>query len=101
MVLICKTLNPLHPRMLVPKLVIISPVILEKKILKRCQCSFAILNYLPLKKDVTLPLNKLETQDVVCQVWLKLTHWFWRSRFLNFVNLCKNLPLVKKKGGLI
>ena len=59
--------------------------------------------YLPLQKGVALPLNKIEIQsfkDAVCQVWLKLTHWFWRRRFLNFVNLLSlfhnNLQL--KKG---
>ena len=38
-------------------------------------------NYLPLEKGSTLYLNKLETpspKDALCQVWLKLAHWFWR-----------------------
>ena len=37
-------------------------------------------------------------KDVLCQVWLKLALWFWRRRFLNFVNFffalfCNYLPL--------
>ena len=62
-------------------------------------------NYLPLEKGGALHLNKLESpspKDALCQVWLKLAQWFWRRRFLNFVNvfsIFRNyLPL--KKGGL-
>ena len=49
---------------------------------------------------LVLHLNKLESpspKDALCQVWLKLAKWFWRRRFLNFVNvfhyLCNYLPL--------
>ena len=65
-----------------------------------------ILNHLPLKKGVALLLNKLETQlfkDAVCNFWLKLTYWFWRSRFLNFVNFLSYFIIIsslKKGGGL-
>ena len=34
--------------------------------------------------------NKLEfslPEDDLCQVWLTLAQWFWRRRFLNFVNV--------------
>ena len=47
-------------------------------------------NYLPLEKGRTLHLNKLESpspKDALWQVWLKLAQWFWRRRFLNFVNV--------------
>ena len=47
-------------------------------------------NYLPLEKDVALHLNKLEflsPKDALCQVWLKLAQQFWRTKFLNFVNV--------------
>ena len=47
-------------------------------------------NYLPLEKGRILHLNKLESplpRDALCQVWLKLAQWFWRKRFLNFVNV--------------
>ena len=43
MVLICKNLLPLQPGMLVPNLVEIDPVVLEKKIFKSFFSSFAIL----------------------------------------------------------
>lgn len=37
-----------------------------------------------LKEDVALHLKKYiespSPSDAVCQVWLKLTLWFWRSR---------------------
>ena len=41
-------------------------------------------NYLPLEKGRILHLNKLESpssKDALCQVWLKLALWFWRSRW--------------------
>ena len=47
------------------------------------------LIYLPLGKAGVLHLKKLKspsTQDALCQVWFKLAQWFWRRRFLNFVN---------------
>ena len=46
-------------------------------------------NYLPLEEGLALNLNKIEShsaKDALCQVWLKLTQWFWRSKYLNFVN---------------
>ena len=58
--------------------------------------------YLPLEKGGALLLNKLEfpsPKDYLCQVWLKLTQWFWRGRFLKFVNAFSQfynyLPLEK------
>ena len=74
MVLICKTLSPFIHRYFMPKLIEIGAVILERKILKLCECTFAISELSPLKKGVALPLTKLKTQsfkDAVCQVWLK------------------------------
>ena len=46
--------------------------------------------YLPLGKGGVLQLKKLESffiQGVLRQLWLKLSQWFWRKRFLNFVNI--------------
>ena len=53
-------------------------------------------------------MNKLEspsTRDTLCQVWLKLAQWFWKRRFLNFVNvfftisyICNYLPLEKGRA---
>ena len=65
-------------------LVEIGPVVLEK-ILKFCQCIFAILLLSPLEKERALHLNKLKSpspKDALCQVWLKLGHTFWRRIFL-------------------
>ena len=42
------------------------------------------------KNLLVLHLNKLESpspKDALCQVGLKLDQWFWRRRFLNFVNV--------------
>ena len=47
-------------------------------------------NYLPFEKDGALHLNKLDSpspKDAMCLVWLKLAKWFWRRRFLNFVDV--------------
>ena len=62
-------------------------------------------NYLPLEKGGALHFNKLEfplPKDALCQVLLKLAQWFWRRRFLNFVNVFsvirKYLPLEKGRA---
>ena len=37
--------------------------------------------YFPLEINFELHLNKLKfpsPTDTLCQVWLKLSHWFWR-----------------------
>ena len=74
----------------VPRLVEIGPVVLEKKIFKFRKCAFSLFhNYLPLEKGGALQWNKLKSpspKDALCQVWLKLTQWFWRRRFLNLVS---------------
>ena len=47
-------------------------------------------NYLPLEKGRALHFNKTESpspKDDLCQIWLKLAHWFRRRRFFNFVNV--------------
>ena len=44
----------------------------------------------PWKYGKALNLNKPESpspKDALCQVWLKMSQWFWRRRFLNFVNV--------------
>ena len=55
---------------------------------------------------MVLHLNKIESpspKDALCQVWLKLAQWFWRRRFLNFVNvfsLIRNYLPLEKDGAL-
>ena len=58
--------------------------------------------YLLLERCGVLHLNKLQNlsqKDSLCPVWLKLTQWFWRRRYFNFVNVFSllryNLPLEK------
>ena len=65
-------------------------------------------NYLPLEKGGVLHLKKLDSpspKDAFCQVWLKLAYWFWRRRFLNFVNVFSlfhnYLPLEKGRALLL
>ena len=59
----------------------------------------------PWKKDMVFHLNKLMSpslNEALCQVWLKLTLWFWRQ-FLNFVNvfqLFQNYHRVEKGVAL-
>ena len=69
---------------LVPSLVEIRPVVLEKKILYFIKV-FSLIRYcLPLKRSVALQLNNLEfssPKDALYQVWLKLAQWFRRRRF--------------------
>jgi hypothetical protein len=66
------------------------PVVLEKKFKKKKSVYFLVFrNYLPLKKGVTLHLNKTESppsKDNLCQDWLKLAQWFWRRSWK-----CKSL----------
>jgi hypothetical protein len=68
----------------VPSLVEIGPVVLKKRILN-IFCIFLLFSYyLPLERDTTLHLNKLEhppPNDDLCQFWLKLAQWFWKKRF--------------------
>ena len=96
-------LNPLHPRMLCAKFgwnwLSGSG---EEDFLYFVNVFSLFCNYLPLEKGRVLHLNKLESpspKDALCQVWLKMAQWFWRRRFLNFVNvfrLFRNyLPLEK------
>ena len=52
------------------------------------------------EKSNYLQFEYSSPKDALCQVWLKLTQWFWWfwwRRFLDFVNvftlICANLPL--------
>ena len=51
---------------------------------------FSLFRYFPWEKGMALLWKKLEfpsQKDALCQVWLKMAMWFWRARFLNFVNV--------------
>ena len=50
---------------------------------------------------MVLNLKKLESpspKDAFCQVWLKLAQWFWRRRFLQFVNVFFAISLLSPYG---
>ena len=85
-----------------PRLVEIGPVVMENI----ANVFLLFRNYLPLEKSRALYLNKLESpspKDALCQVWLKVAQWFWRRKFLNFVNafsLFRNYLHLEKGGAL-
>ena len=87
-----KTRIPYIQGRFVLSLVEIGPVVLEKsrRFLKFVNLHSQFLNYLPLEKGKALHLKKLESpspKDALYQAWLKLAQWFWRRRFLKFVNV--------------
>ena len=80
-------MNPLLQGCFVSSLVEIGTVVLEKKILNFINVFSLFRYYLPLGKDMTLHMNKIEFPSpkyASRQVWLKLATRFWRIRFLNF-----------------
>ena len=72
-----------------PSLAEIDSVVLEKIFKLNVLVFLLFRSYLTLEKGWALHLNKIWTplhKDTLCEVWLKLAKWFWRS-FLNFVNV--------------
>ena len=81
-----KKLDSLHPRMLCAKSGWIGPVVLERRFLNFViMIMFSLFRkYLPLEIGVVLYFKKLESpspKDALCQVWLKLAHWFLKRRW--------------------
>ena len=79
--------NPLHPRMLCAMFGWNWPSGSREE-----DC-----NFLPLEKDSTLYLNKLEStssKNALCQFWLNLANWFWWRRFLNFVHVFRYFVII-------
>ena len=67
----------------------IVPVVLEERFFKFRECTFA--NVSQCKKMWPFHLNKLKyslPRNAFCQVWIKQAQWFWRRRFLKFMNVC-------------
>ena len=60
-----------------PILAEISSVILVKILINFVNVFSPFPDYLPLENGVILELNP----NPICQVWLKLAHWFWRKAF--------------------
>ena len=55
-----------------------------RRFLKFVDLFLLFLNYLQFEMGMSLHLNKLECpslKDTLCQILLKLAHWFWRGRF--------------------
>ena len=91
MVLLWIKLNPIHPRMLCAKFgwnwLSGSG---EEDFFNFVNELSLFRNYLPLEKGRALYLNKLDSpspEDAVSQVWLEMSQWIWRGRFLKFVNV--------------
>ena len=63
----------------------INPVVLENFFFFKVFIIFSLFcSYLPLKKEKTLHLNKLESpssNSTLYHVWLKLGQWFWQGRW--------------------
>ena len=90
----------------------LSQVWFNLKIIKFRQCIFTISYLSPFGKGEVggggLHLNKLEyssPKDALCQVWLKLAHWFWRKflilsmyfRYFIIISLGKGQGLLLNK----
>ena len=79
-----KTWIPITQECILPSLVEIGTVDLEKKIFKFSQCIFAISQLSPLGEKRAHSFEQIWnpfTQGCLVQVWLKLVEWFWRRRW--------------------
>ena len=85
MVLICKTLILLHQRMLCAKFGCIGPMVL-KNVFKIGKCISTIFVIISLWKRTWSSVEQ-PWISFTCQVWLKLTLWFCRIRFLKILTL--------------
>ena len=93
MVIICETLNSLHPRMHYMVFVKLAHWFFFRRRILNLVCIFVVLKLFPfnykktesfLEKGLTLHLNKLEfplLKNDLCRVWLKLAKWFCRGRY--------------------
>ena len=92
-------MNSIYPRMPCAKFGWNWPSSLKRGFLNIFNIILLFRFYLPFEKGLALYLNKLESppfEDVLCQVWLKLTKLFWITRFLNIFNIIYYyLPLEK------
>ena len=83
-----QTWIPITQEGIVPILVEIGPVVLEKKIFFHFVYFFRYFVIIsPWKRIEPLHFNKLESplpKKALCLVWLKLAQWFLRRRFFKF-----------------
>jgi hypothetical protein len=89
----------LHPKIICTKFDWIWPAGSEEEDFKKNLSIFLLFcYYLPLEKEgYHLPLYKLESplpKDNLCQVWLKLVQWFWRTS-----RKCKSLQTDRWTDG--
>ena len=73
-------------------------ITLIKKRKKKHYSLYENLLFLHLKK-----LESPSSKNALCRDWLKLAQWFWRRRFLNFVNVFSLFHnyLPQEKGGVL
>ena len=86
-------------RCFVLSIVEIGRQVLERKILKFVNVFSLFHYYLPLEKGRALHLKKHELpspKDTLCQVWLKLAHFFWRRFFFKLVNIFSLLVIISR-----
>ena len=100
---IWRNLNPPHPRMLCAKIGWnwLNGSGEENFLISYFRCFVIIYPCKRARPFFWTNLNP-STKDALWQVWLKLTQWFWRIRFLNFVHVFSlfrnNLPLEKDRA---
>jgi hypothetical protein len=90
-------LNSLYPSIILPGLIEIGPVVMEKIFFFNFSVFLLFPYYLPLEKGVSLQLIRVESpspKSDLCQVWLKLTQWFWRRG-----RRYKSLQTDRRTGG--
>ena len=98
-----QTWIPLTQGCTVAGFVEIVPVVLEKK--SMCFCFFVIIS--PWKRAgpfISPNLGPLHPRMFCVKFGLKLVQWFWRRRFINFVNiflLFHNYPPLKRAWPFI
>ena len=96
-----KKLNLLHPRMLCDKCSWNWPSGSGEEDFGISSMHFRYFVIIcPWKYCEALNMNKLQSpsaRDALCHVWLKLAQWFWRKRFLNFINLFSHF----REGSII
>ena len=71
----------------------ICPEVLKMKFKKFVIAFLLFCNYLPFEKGLDLHIKNWI--DTLCQVCLKMPHWFWRRRLLCIFTICNYLHFEK------
>ena len=91
-----QTWIPFTQGCIVPNLVEIGKVVLEKNIFKFRQCNFAIWLFSPLGNGMELQLYNLESfspKDALFKDWLKLAQWFFKFHQCLYASLSSALEI--------